>query len=153
MPAFGLPAFVLPNIPIGKVVQIVYGTTNTQTTSSSSAYADTNLRATITPTSTNNKVLVFVTQAGCGKTTNSTSLRLQLFRNAEVVAQIEAGAAFTGTVTDNYIGACAMNYLDTPATNTAVTYTTQFASASNTASVLVQISQASSSIVLMEVTP
>ena len=44
-------------IPTGKVLQVVQGTTNTQV-SHTTSYADTTLTASITPSSTSNKIFV-----------------------------------------------------------------------------------------------
>ena len=44
----------------GKILQVVNATYSTQTTSSSSTYADTGLSASITPSSSSSKVLVIV---------------------------------------------------------------------------------------------
>ena len=152
MPAFGIPAFVLPNIPPGKVVQIVSATNGSQVVSSSSVYADTGLTATITPTSAANKVLVFVIQVGCAKDTSNTGLALRLFRNAVQIAQVESALGSTASVAANYVGATGGCYVDLPATNTAVIYKTQFASVQNTGSVYVGVSGCTSSIVLVEIT-
>ena len=153
MPAFGLPAFVLPNIPPGKVVQIVSATTSTGIASSSATYADTGLTATITPTSANNKVLVLVSQSGVAKGTSNTSVAIRLFRGATLIHVMESTAAFTGTAADSFIGSVAANIVDTPATVSAVTYKTQFNSSAGTANTTVNSNNATSSIVLMEVTP
>ena len=46
--------------PAGTVIQTVFGTVDGQVSSNSSTFADTNLNATITPTSSSNKILVSV---------------------------------------------------------------------------------------------
>ena len=153
MPAFGIPAFVPPNIPPGKVVQIVSATTDTQLSTSSATYADTGLTATITPKSSANKVLVFVTQAGLAKGNNNTSIAVRLYRGATLVAQVESAAGQTGTTADNFIGSVAGNYLDSPASVAAVTYKTQFNSTAGLTTGTIQVFGSTSSIVLMEVTP
>ena len=48
----------LTGISAGKVLQVVTGTSSTQTNVTSSTYADTGISASITPSSTSNKVLV-----------------------------------------------------------------------------------------------
>jgi len=56
----------------GNVLQVVYGTTATSVTHSTSTYIDTGLSASITPSSTSSKILVIVDQNGCGKYTSDT---------------------------------------------------------------------------------
>lgn len=139
-----------------KVVQIVNATYSTQATSSSSTFADTGLTATITPTSASNKILVFVNQSGCAKYTNNTQMQLALNRGTTQLIQIEGFAAHNGSSAANYIGSISATYLDSPATTSATTYKTRFASEANLATVVVQDSSgsgATSTITLMEVTP
>lgn len=153
MPAFGLPAFVLPNIPPGKVVQIVSATTSTGVASSSATYADTGLTATITPTSANNKVLVLASQSGVTKSTSNTGCGIRLFRGASLIHQMEVTATSTGTTADNFVGSVTIAAIDVPATVSAMVYKTTFNSSAGTGSVTVQSNSATSSLVLMEVTP
>jgi hypothetical protein len=45
-------------MPTGSVLQVVYGSTTTEVNTTSSTYVDTGITATITPSSTSNKILV-----------------------------------------------------------------------------------------------
>lgn len=139
-----------------KVVQIVTGNTSTQASSSVTSYADTNLTATITPTSSTNKVLVVVTQNGLIKVAGSadSGMNLKLFRGATEIQQFGYRLGYSGTSIDLYPGSAATQYLDSPATTSATTYKTQFAN--NTAAAAVRVQDAglsNSTIVLYEVTP
>ena len=63
----------------GKVLQVVYANTATSASSTSTTYADTGLTATITPTASTSKILVFFSQAY--NVLNSTSrLGINLYR-------------------------------------------------------------------------
>jgi hypothetical protein len=138
----------------GKVVQIVTATTNTQVSNATTTHADTTLTATITPTSASNKVLIFISQNGLGKT-GGTSLAydLRLLRGATNIAfPVYQGGIATG-VADVYTNAASFAYLDSPATTSATTYKTQIKATSATFAVHVQYYNPDSSIVLMEVTP
>ena len=57
----------------GKVLQVVSANTSTETASTSSTFADTNLSATITPTSATSTILVLVNQTGLGKQISGSS--------------------------------------------------------------------------------
>jgi hypothetical protein len=139
----------------GNILQVVNATYDTPTSSSSSTYADTGLTATITPTSASSKILVIANQAGCYKFTSNTHLFLHLVRNSSVLARMERLAGYTNSTAPSGVGSCSICYLDSPATTSATTYKTQFASGNNTATVVVQSTEsvigATSTITLMEI--
>ena len=145
--------FFTPTAVSAPVVrQIVTATYATEASSSSSTPADTGLTATITPTSASNKILVFVNQAGVGKV-NNTMLALTLLRGATGLMTFAQNSVYTGsTATLRAIG-CSAVYLDSPATDSAVTYKTQFTSNAAIATTYVQQGSSASSIALVEVTP
>ena len=134
----------------GNILQVVNAAYATTASSSSTSYTDTGLTASITPSSSSSKILVLVNQAGCSKITSNTYLRLILLRGATTLATFENSAAYTGTTAINYIGACSICFLDSPATTSSTTYKTQFSSAAG-AAVAVQDSNITSTITLMEV--
>jgi hypothetical protein len=137
----------------GKVVQVVAASTTQQVESSTSTFIDSDLTATITPTSASNKVLVMVSQNGLYKDTNNTGMNLKCLRGATQIGLwqelVTTGAA------SFQLGTMGFSILDTPATTSATTYKTQFMSYANNARVRVQYPSTNcvSTIVLMEVTP
>jgi len=138
------------DVPLpGRPIQTVMGTHSTEANSSSSAYADSGLTASITPTSAANRVKVDVHQNGCGKV-NDTGLNLKLVRASTDLAVLSVQGGNTSTAARNYFGAVSASYLDAPATSSAVAYKTQYASAGNIATASVQLSSAVSTIVLTE---
>ena len=138
-----------------KVVQIVTATTTTQATSSSTSYADTNLTASITPTSASNKVLVFVNQSGMYKSNGNagTAMDIKLVRGATDLITFVTESPYSGTSLELATSSGSTVYLDSPATTSSTTYKTQFKSRVSGQSVIVQSSSAASTICLMEVTP
>ena len=147
----GLPSWATPAAGGGKVLQVVNATYSTVTDNSTSTFADTGLTATITPSSATSKVLVLVTQAGSGKDTGNTELSLRLVRTATTLALFESAGGYNAASTANYIGSCSISYLDSPATTSATTYKTTFASASNVAKVRTQSNNSVSTITLLEI--
>jgi hypothetical protein len=138
----------------GKVLQVINATYATEASTSSSTYTDTGLSATITPSSTNSKILVVFFQNGLYKSADnaSTSIGLRLMRGAtSIIGTIDDYIAFTNTAVRNSIGSTGATYLDSPATTSAVTYKTQFKSTAATATAYVQQSNATSSITLFEI--
>jgi hypothetical protein len=142
-------------LPTGSVLQVVNATYSTETSSSSSTYADTGLTATITPKFSTSKILVIVNQNGLEKATNETNVQVRLLRGSTVLMYVDSSAGFTNTSGSwNAVGGVGTNYLDSPATTSPVTYKTQFASRANNGIVYVQYSYntaSTSSITLMEI--
>ena len=137
----------------GKVLQVVMGTTATQVTSSTNTYADTGLSVSITPSSTSSKVLILVDHNGCVKTATSsvTALGLRLLRGATVIQNINNGALYTNTTLILNASTLSASYLDSPATTSATTYKTQFASVNATSNVQLQTSSETSTIIAIEI--
>lgn len=116
-------------LPTGSVIQVVSSTkTDTASTSSTSFSDITGLSVSITPRSSTNKIMVFVTLGGIGNTTNA--VRFSLFRNSTAIAQPDSGT-FSSTL-NIYPGGgtgiwnSGINWLDTPSTTSATTYKLQW---------------------------
>jgi hypothetical protein len=136
----------------GKVLQVVTTDTASSTNSTSTTYADTGLTASITPSSTSNKILVLVTQAGVGKSeANDTYCILQLNRDGTDILGFEKQAGFTLTAMRNLVGACTCSWLDNPSTTSTVVYKTRFRSNNNGSAVNVNSNGSTSTITLMEI--
>jgi hypothetical protein len=139
----------------GQVLQVVNSSTTTEVSNSTSTYADTNLTATITPKFSTSKILVLISQNGCGKNSNNTKLQLRLARDGSSIATITGVGGITDTTATNFFGGLSISYLDSPATTSATTYKTQFASGNNNTSVFVNSSSSgvfsTSTITLMEI--
>lgn len=135
-----------------RILQIVSGTYATATSNSTSTYADTGLTAAITPSDTASKILVLVNHFGNYKAAGNAAsgLNLRLYRGATIIGAYGAGLGYTNTSSELTSNATIV-YLDSPATTSATTYKTQFANNANAASVQVQASNTTSSIILCEV--
>jgi hypothetical protein len=147
----GVPAWSTP-AGGGKVLQVINAIYGTDTTSTSSTFADTGLTATITPTSATSKILVYVTIPVYKDTTN-TNGEFKLVRTSTTIATL-SNVAYNGATSGIDIGTTSINYLDSPATTSATVYKVQFASEANSSRVVVcrsggQANQAS--ITLMEI--
>jgi hypothetical protein len=137
----------------GVVLQVVNATTSVAASNSTSTYADTGLTATITPKFTTSKILILIDQAGMLKDAgNSQSgVNAQILRGATVLYKFANNYGYTNSSLTNIVGVGTASYLDSPATISATTYKTQFANATNAASVSVQDGNAVSSITLLEI--
>ena len=93
----------------GGIIQIVQNTTSTHASNTTTTFADTNLSATITPTSTSNKILIFISQT------------------ARVLMTGAVGGGFYANMASNVNVYFIHNthMIDTPSTTSATTYKTQ----------------------------
>ena len=141
-----------------RVLQVVEGTTTTEANTASGTYADTNLTAAITPASTDNKVLVIVTQNGVvaydvgGGSVSATGLDLRLLRDSTDLGLIvgDGANAYSGEGPRT----AAFVELDSPSSTSALTYKTEYRVASGGDSdsrARVQTSSAESKIILIEI--
>ena len=138
----------------GKVLQIVQGSTSTETRSSSNSLIDTTLTASITPSSSSSKVLVTVFQNGCDKSAanSGNQMVLKLLRGSSVISTFGNNVTYTNSAIVNSIGTVGTMYLDSPSTTSATTYKTQMSNGNNTANVGTQgTGGETSTITLMEI--
>jgi len=135
----------------GNVIQVVNGTTTTTTTTTGTTLVDTNLSASITPTSATSKILVLVNHYECAVVAAFTGIKFQLLRGATAIGtNYSTSNVGYGAQTENYFNV-SMMVLDSPATTSATTYKTQFARASGSGTVYVQGDSTLSTITLMEI--
>jgi len=132
----------------GKVLQVVSANTNSAVANESTSYVDTGLTASITPSSTSNKILVLINQS-IGKSNANVFQDLNLVRGSSELIQWANDVLYTATVQHLYTFA-SLNYLDTPSSTSSLVYKTQFKSSSST-QVNAQPAGSYSSITLMEV--
>ena len=108
----------------GSVLQVVTATSpyGAGTTNSTTTYVATGLTATITPSSTSNKILVSVSQANRKSNANSgTEAQSKLYRGSTAISDV-ISTCYTGTALELRTMA-SFSYLDSPATTSATTYT------------------------------
>ena len=104
----------------GGVVQVVEGTTNTQTQHNSTSYAATSITATITPKFSSSKILVTITSNL--ETNNAGEFGwYSIHRDSTSIAQSSIGQS--SATSNSPIFPIAIQKLDAPSTASAVTYT------------------------------
>lgn len=115
----------------GKVLQVVQGTTSTQTTIATTTYTDTGITATITPSSATSKILIMISaQTYTGLSSPNTSSyvdhKARIMRDSTailtngLVHQLEGSSSTMSLVTQN-----SFVYLDSPSSTSAITYKLQ----------------------------
>ena len=124
-----LSSVATSNLPAGTVVQTVFGTHETQVSNTTGTFADTGLTATITPTSSSNKILITVMQNGVYKDGSAAAgCQIQLLRGSTAISQLSkraGGDNGTGTAATMSIGTVGASILDSPNTTSATTYKLQ----------------------------
>lgn len=135
----------------GGVIQVVQATYATQTTTTSTSYVTTGLSASITPKFATSKILVTVSntvRAASGGDCNWTVFRGTVAgTNLAGAGYFVYGTATGGSTT--VVSGISINYLDSPATTSATTYTLGFKSSG--VSVNSQHADATATITLLEI--
>ena len=111
----------------GKVLQVVQGSYSTTVSSSATGWIDSGTSASITPSSTTSKILVIANLKAQGSTvTGQAGFGVQIQKDSTVVYTgsnkdvYKYGQGDSGT--GNIRGRAIVQYLDTPATTSAITY-------------------------------
>lgn len=126
--ATDLPASALP---AGSILQVVSTTkTDTFTTTSTSFTGVTGLSVTITPSSTSSKILVMADYMTGSSATGGSTVLSQLVRDGSQIGGNIASNQSNDNIRDtNFIG---INYLDSPASTSTLTYQIQIRATSGT---------------------
>ena len=140
----------------GKILQVVNTLFNTETSSSSTSYADTGMSRTITCSATSSKVLILVSHGGLLKESNNVGGKIQLGRTIggsyTALAMFENDYGRNGSTALNVVGGASTCYLDSPSSTAEITYKTRLAN-SVSADALARICQnsATATITCMEI--
>ena len=144
---------------VGNVLQVVQASTTTRVQITGSTYTDTNLTASITPSSTSSKILVLISQ-NIGTYNSSqvgTAGNFRIVRDSTTVFTSEnviSIVAALGNASELRVaGQYCFNYLDSPSTTSSVTYKTQMNLSGGGGRVEPQSSNglSNSTIILMEI--
>jgi hypothetical protein len=131
----------------GRVLQVVFASTGTLTTATTSTYVDTALTASITPSSSSSKILVTTYCGQATRTANDCQLNLQILRGATSIflaSALNSGNAVALASNPTLV------YLDSPATTSSTTYKLQIANRDNAGTVGFN-SNGTATIILMEI--
>lgn len=137
----------------GKVLQVVQATTSTVVLTTSTTPITTNLTATITPLFSTSKILVIASIQGvykaAGNATNGAML--SLYKNGSSLTNYALYVGYTASSSANCVGSNSLNYLDSPATTSAITYAIFLASSVGGQQAGTNIDNDLSTITLMEI--
>jgi hypothetical protein len=135
----------------GTVLQVVSGSTNSETANSSTnTYTDMGLSLSITPTSSTSKILVITSQAG-NTVGDPDKVSVRLMRNTtELYACMQQVTTGLGT-SDHRAITYDISYVDSPSTTSSVTYKPQFRKESSSGRLDVQKDNNNGHITLIEI--
>lgn len=138
------------NAGAGKVLQVVYASTATAASSTSTTMADTGLTATITPSATSSKILVFFSQS-YDVVSSTSGLSMDLMRGATRILAMGDFYGYVASGAEIIGGHISASYLDSPSTTSATTYKTRFATRVAPNTVRVNYLDMYSTMTLMEI--
>lgn len=131
----------------GKVLQVVQGTYATQTSTTGTTYVTSNLSASITPSSTSNKVLVLVHINSFYVTGTPAGAHLALYRGGSPIVDV-ADSIYSQA---NHISAAGViTHLDSPSSTSSLSYEVYFKKSTG-GTAFVHDSNRQSNIVLLEI--
>ena len=133
----------------GKVLQVVTAEYSTTVSFATTTYTDIGLNATITPSSSSSKILVFWTQH-CRHNANTAGTGSRLLRDSTVVWTTGSPFYTYAASGASHRDATDFRYLDSPNTTSAITYKIQ-ASSNDSVSVSFNDNNNQSNILLMEI--
>jgi len=124
-------------LPTGSVLQVVSTAKTDAFSTSSGTFVDiTGMSVSITPTASSSKIMVFCSLPVVGPDTSS-GVGFALNRNGTLINQSTAGTSQNGVAvvfwaSTSIYGGTSFNYLDSPATTSALTYKIQMLTSSST---------------------
>ena len=110
---------------VGKVLQVVSATYNTQQTTTSNTHVTSNLAVSITPSSASSKILVLAS-AVIANDNNNCHIGVTLYRGATNLSNDTDMAHSYGSAAGSVRSNIGLNYLDSPSTTSSTTYTVYF---------------------------
>ena len=150
----GLVAGALPSTVIGAggVLQVVNATFGTSATTSSTSYVDTGLSASITPTSSSSKILIFANIPDVFNNGGNTTIAFfNLVRGSTQIIEFVKHGNYINLINNLITYGGSTLYLDSPATTSAITYGNQYKADTSGVSLILGESSGLKSIILLEI--
>lgn len=147
-----LTSITSAGLPSGTVLQVVSGTTTTEKSVTGSTYTDTNLTASITPSSSSSKILIVASQqmaTNNGGSAGSWQIIFKLMRGSTDIYESHRSPWLYNQIGIGVVNS--ISYLDSPATTSAITYKTQARNGSASGNMTAQMNSSLSSMILMEI--
>ena len=136
----------------GKILQVIHAFTTTLFTTTSSTLADIGLSASITPSSSSNKVFAFGNIGGIETSGNNYGQGAFLRDSTTIIADLDRGIGYTADSTRQFTNA-PFFILDSPSSTSSLTYKLQFRIPAGGGTITTQTNGSRSTITLFEVAP
>ena len=137
-------------MPAGSVLQVVYGTTTADNNTTSTSFQASDLSASITPSSTSNKIFVQVGLASWHVA--SSNAYVTVYRDSTNIGNGNYGISMLyAHSTGTYIPSGAIQVLDSPSSTSSLTYKMYFRSQGGGSTYVSYSSYGISTITLMEI--
>jgi len=134
----------------GKVLQVVSMTSTSENSTGSTSYVATSLTQSITPSSTSSKIYASFSSAAFCNTNGF--IALTLYRGDSTnLGTGTYGLTWAKDYTTNFIDSVSFQYLDSPSTTSAVTYTVRIRAQESGHSVTLNINGTRGVLTLMEI--
>ena len=137
------------SMPTGASLQTVYENHNTTLSTTSTSLVTTGLTATITPSSTSNKVLITVSIPL--RLNGDLAIDVSLYKASSQIFLVGNDAGDNGTSAHENLGQYSFTYLDSPSTTSATTYTVYARSTGGSASLVIMGNSQYGTITLQEI--
>lgn len=121
-----IPTGGVPSGGGGGIIQILQGSTNSRTETSSQSFVATNLSATITPKFSTSKIFVMIS-GDCNTNADDNEIYMTIFRSIDGgtfsnIGDSTYGFASAMSYSERLHSAVSINYLDSPSTTSSVEY-------------------------------
>jgi len=121
-----IPTTGVPTGGGGGIIQVLQGNTNNRVETSSQSFVETNLSATITPKFSTSKIFVMIS-GDCNTNADDNEMFMTIYRKIgggsfSNIGESTYGFACARSNADRLHSAVSINYLDSPATTSAVIY-------------------------------
>ncbi len=133
-----------------KVLQVVYATSTTVFNTTSSTFQVANLSGSITPTSSSNRIAIFISGTLRNANSANTTCQATIMKGGSNILATNGGAEFAIAAVGNAFTPASIVYIDSPATTSSTTYAVGLRSTDNTTTVAFGDTQ-TQSMILMEI--
>jgi hypothetical protein len=151
LPAVNGTIVTTGNIPAGSILQVVQGTSTTPVITTSTTYITTGISVSITPTSASSRILLMST--ACFRKSNSVNLgpSIAIFKDSTNIYTGVLNQFYAIVSSGEISSVVTLNYVDSPATTSAITYSLQFKTLTASNSVVSLPDNETGTIIAMEI--
>ena len=137
------------DMPTGSILQMVSDKHSTEESTGATSFTATSISATITPSSTSNKIVAICSDSVYCNTNGSVALTL--YRGSTNLGHSVNGLAYVKDFTARQHFHASFTYVDSPSTTSAVTYTVRYRAQESGHTVYSSVNNVPATLILMEI--